>query len=166
MAAIGLPVSTKWRTIDTACGPVPQVFRCPSAGKHEAVILLGLDFVEAEIRLHAIARLLGVGVEARLEVVDNREEDTLLEARDVDLPAFFFQPVLGVVDLLGFSSVPREQQRFSAWWIAPATMSPGATFASNAFSRYLNEFPAGFQQLWRLPMRSVARRSACVRPIT
>src|SRR5207302_8749657 len=60
--------------------------------------------------LDAVAGLLGVRVEAGLEVMDDREEGPLLGGGDVDLPTLLFQAVLGVVDLLRLARVPGEQQ--------------------------------------------------------
>ena len=86
--------------------PVSQVLRCSAAGQDETVILLGLHLVQPEVGLHAIAGLLGVGVEARLEVVDHRKESPLLGSRDLNLPALFFQAELGVIDLLASPASP------------------------------------------------------------
>src|SRR5271166_5445440 len=86
-------------------GPVSQVFRCSATWEHETVILLGLHLVQPEIGLHAIAGFLGVRVEARLEVVYDRKESSLLQSRDPNFPALFFEAVLGVIDLLCLSSI-------------------------------------------------------------
>ena len=55
---------------------VPQVLGRPAAGQDEPVVGRRVDLVESEVGLDAIAGLLGVGVEAGLEVVDDREEGT------------------------------------------------------------------------------------------
>ena len=65
--------------------------RAPAAGQHQAVVCSGDHVVEPEVGLHAIAGLLGVGVESRLEVVDDREKHALLGRRDLNLPALFLQ---------------------------------------------------------------------------
>src|SRR5271166_3671603 len=90
--------------------PVSQVFRCSSTWEDETVILIGIHFVQPEIGFHAIAGFLGVSVEARLEVVYHRKESSLLESRDLNFPALFFEAVLGVIDLLRLSSITGQQE--------------------------------------------------------
>src|SRR5262249_36599870 len=54
--------------------------------------------------------LLGVGVEAGLEIVDDGEEGPLLRGGDVHLPPFLLEPELGVVDFLSLSGIARDHQ--------------------------------------------------------
>ena len=94
---------------------VPQVLGRPAAGQDEAVVGRRVDLVEPEVGLDAVAGLLGVGVEAGLEVVDDREEGPLRRGDDVDLPALFLEAVLGVVDLLRLARVAGQEQDLASW---------------------------------------------------
>ncbi len=91
-------------------GLVPQVFGRAAAGQDEPVVGRRIDVVEPEVGFHAIPGLLGVGIEAGVEVMDDGEEDALLGRDDVHLPPFLFEPELGVVDLLRLARVAGQQQ--------------------------------------------------------
>ena len=102
--------STKWRTMATALGRFLKYSGARPPGNTSPWYSSGDDFVEPQVGLHAIARLLGVGVEARLEVVDDRVEDLFLRGRDVNLPTLLFETELGIVDFLSFPGIARQQQ--------------------------------------------------------
>src|SRR5262249_44166230 len=101
------------------------------------------------VGLHAIARLLGVGIESGLEVMDNGVEYALLRRGNVNLPAFFLQPELRVVDLLRFSGVSGDHQDSDHGWIPGVVTQWGQSGGEKAIG-YPTGNPAATHSLPRL----------------
>jgi hypothetical protein len=81
----------------------PDVLGRPAARDHERRVALHVDVGERHVHRQLAAMLLGVGVGARVEVVDDELDVAPAHGRHVDLPAGLPDPVQGVhrVELLG-----------------------------------------------------------------
>ena len=97
--ATGLSASKKALRILRSSGSLRRYSGARPPGMTRAAYCAGVDLGEREVRRPGVAGLLGVGVEAGLEVVDHELELLAGGGRDMDLVALLAQPLVGVEDL-------------------------------------------------------------------
>jgi hypothetical protein len=91
-------------------GVIAQILRGATARDHQSGVLARIDLREAEIRRPGVARLLGVRVEARLEVVYDEPQPLAGGGRDMNLVALLPQPLVRVENLEGLGGVAGDDQ--------------------------------------------------------
>lgn len=109
-------------------GVVAQILGGPAAGDDDGHVIAGVHLGEGQIGRPGIAGFLGVGVEARLEVVDHELELLAGGGRDVDVVALLAEALVGVQDLQGLRGVAGDDEDLRCHvGCAPLLGRPAAT---------------------------------------
>ena len=91
---------------------ITDVLGSASAGDHDRRVVGGVDVLEGKVGVPAVAGFLGVGVIARLEVMNHEMELLLAQGRDLDVVSFLFQALVRIHHFQRLARITRQDQNF------------------------------------------------------